>query len=229
MIMKPRIQFTHIRHELSSKLDNIIGKSLTADILVSFSNFHHHVTLFSFNNKILINKWTDIIKHFSGGLPIINRPTESFLASPSVSGILRTSEDSFEPQDKAFVSACDSDKTMKVESASVTLTGFRFSDIKATFSIDYTSKICNFCKGLIFMIYDNFSHFVSNILVTVFRVICYGYNYIVINENINSVQPERLNKKTNQYRYFPSFISIRCDSLNSDRKTERRIRRGFPA
>lgn len=217
--MKPRIQFTHIRHEFSSKLDNIIGKSLAADIFVSFSNFHHHVTLFSFNNKILINKWTDIIKHFSGSLPIINRPIESFLASPSISRILRTSENSFEPQDQALISACDSNKTLEVESATVSLASFRFSDEEATFSIDYTSKICDFCDGLILMIYDNFSHYISNMLVTVFRVICYGYNYTIINENFSSVQPERLNKKTHGG----------CDSLNSVRKTERRIRRGFPA
>jgi hypothetical protein len=72
---------------------------------------------------------------------------------------------------------------------------------------------------LILMIYDNFSHYISNMLVTVFRIICYGYNYIIINENFSSVQPERLNKKTHGG----------CDSLNSKRKMERRIRRGFPA
>ena len=155
--MPARIKISHFSHKLKASLRYMIGKSLTAYVLTSESVSSHYRALAFFYDKSWINKWNKIIEHWSSCLPIINRSSKCFFTCPSITRIFGTPKSFLEPQDKFFIATRYFETTMPLITVAI-FALFNSANIKATFSINDSSKIRELFRSLSCMKLNQFSH-----------------------------------------------------------------------
>jgi hypothetical protein len=204
MIMKTRIKIAHFLHQKNSGFIDRVRKSFASYVLRCRSVFNHNFAMRFFNYKKLFNLGKQKIKHFSTSLPIKNRSSKSFFASPTITRIFRTAKSIFKPQNKTFITACNFKQRMPLIAGTI-FTLFGVTNVEASFSIDNASKISNLRFDNI-CLEDNFSSHAFILHIS------------VLNEK--TIHGERLNEKTPLQR--------RCDSLNSRGNLERECRRASP-
>ena len=204
--METRVKISQFTQQKKALLINFGRQSFASNIFGSESIANHNIALFLLNYEIWLNQWKNIIQHWSSSLPVINWARKFLFTCPSITRVLRSTECGFEPNNKLLITTGYLETRMPLITVAV-FALFCVANINATLTVDKTSKISNFCNSVISFEVNNFTHkypFVNN--------------YTVINEKVHA---ERLNEKGPRDRV--------CDSLNSDRKTEREIRRGFSA
>lgn len=184
--MPTRIKIFHLNQKLKTLIKYFLRNAFIASCKRSKSISLHDIALFYFDNQIWFNQWKNIIKHGSGSLPIINGSSELLFTGPSVSGIFRATEGIFEPNNKLFIARCNSEQAMPLKSRSI-FSLFDASNIKTTFSINYSSKIRNLRNSMRCFVFDNFNH--------KFPFIDY---HIIINNKNNFVHGERLSEKNSK-------------------------------
>lgn len=204
--MKTRVKSTKFDNQHMTLARDFLRQSFAANVFAGYSISSHNIALFLFNNKIRFNQWKNIIQHWSSCLPGIDWSRKLFLACPSITRLFITSKYFFKPYNQLFITTRYLKHAMPLMTVAI-FSLLCITDINATFSINDTSKIGDFRDGMICFKKNIFCHELP-----------FNDYYTVI---IEKVYVERLNEK--------AFLQKGCDSLNSDRKTEREIRRGFPA
>jgi len=184
MIMPSRIKITHFTQQFKSLLRNFLGKSLASNIFACNPISLHDITLAFFDDQIWINKWKNIIKHFTGSLPIIYRPGESKIAGISISRVFRSAKCFFQPYNKGFIATSYFKHTMPLITVAI-LPLFNPSQIEATFAVNNSGKICDLGNIMISLKMYNFSHDYP-----------YVYNNYIINEQ--KIHGERLSEETSK-------------------------------
>jgi hypothetical protein len=205
--MEARIKLSKFCHKSGACFYYVIGQAITSNVIARVSILSHYATMGFFYNESPVKRQKNIIEHGSCGLPTKNWPTECFLARPSITLFSSSAKCFFKPIDKYFIARSYFKHTMPTIIASVFML-FCFAYVKTSFSIYNASKICPLLGSLAYMKNNLFCHNEP-----------FVYNSIVLNEG--KVHAERLNER--------GHLTMACESLNSNRKMEREIRRGFPA
>lgn len=178
--METRVKITKFYNEKMATLSNFFRQSFTANVLACSSIFLHNFALFLFDDEIGLNQWKNIIQHWSSCLPVVYWSRKFLLTGPSVSRIFMSTKHFFKPDNQLFIAASYLKHAMPlITTAILSLLGT--TNIYATFSIDNTCKISDFCDRVISFKKNSFSHEFP-----------FDNYYTVINE---SVHAERLNEK----------------------------------
>src|SRR5574338_529367 len=167
-------------HQDKSLIIYMVRKSFASDVFAGNTISFHNITMWLFNNKIRFYGLKNIIKHFTSSLPVIYWTIKFLFARPSVSTFFGSTKNLFKPKNENLITGSYFEKYMPLPTGSI-FTLLDSSDIKASFSIDDSRKICDLFSGLICMKINFLSHMCSFI-----------YNISVINEKIHR---ERLSEE----------------------------------
>ena len=186
--MKSRIQSTHLSHENVTLFANFWWKTFTSYVFRCFPVFGHDITLFLFDNQVGFNEWKKKIKHWAGRLPIINRSPELLFANPNASRVFISAKCFLQPNNELFFAVRYFNKRMPLKSVAV-IALLCATNIEATFSIYNPCQIRQLQFSDLSVKFNKFCHAIP--------FDCYT---IIINENDNNVQPERLKRVDTQKR-----------------------------
>jgi hypothetical protein len=178
--MPARVKIPQFTQKCKALLVNFGRQSSTANILGSESIADHNVALFALNDEILLNKWNQVVQHWTGCLPIVNWPSELLLTSPSISRIFRAAKSIFKPYYELFVAARYLKHAMPLKATAI-FALFYIANIEASFAVYKPRKISDLRYLMLCNEFYYFTH-ISPIVS----------NSIMLNEG--KVYRERLNE-----------------------------------
>lgn len=178
--MESRVKSTKFDNQQMTVARSFFWQSLAAYVFTGSSISFHNIALFLFNNKIWLNQWKNIIQHWSRSLPVVYWSRKLLLASPSIARVFMAAEYILEPYNQFLIAAGYFKHAMPLITISV-LSVLSITNIYASFSVNKTSKVCDFCDRMISFKVNSFSHELP-----------FDNYYTVINEEVHA---ERLNEK----------------------------------
>jgi len=225
--MKSRIKLTNLLKTELASIQTFFGKFVGSQFCcVGLSESYHDFALSSFDSEIRKNLFAQIKESIASGDPTENFSGESFSRSTASSSRISSTEGLIQPIDEDMIRIIDLKKSAVMLSY-ISISRFfgNETNVKASFSIHNTSHVSQinwFVNGWNVILR---SSIVFSSLFNFHRILCYlkQIYYLIIHEAKLFVQAERLSGRGS------STLRWACESLNSYRKYEREIRRGFSA